>query len=200
MRFFVGVTSAFGAGILLGMGLGAILLEDRTRKKYEESMRSHRRAIEMAREAPVPAEPKTDVFEVPQGKQLNLNEGPVEQFHAPANVVKTKGDTADFTPGTENPYHVAVDDPSDPRPTFIYLTEEDFEQDDGRAKNQIAILMDGQQPVFIENGGEIRDWEEKIGMHVLRDMYALCPPGERPVLYIRNVQRDEDYEVVVEQP
>lgn len=194
MRFFAGVSAAFSAGILIGMGIGALLSEEKARKKYEESIASHRRAMEMSRQPDVKAEPKDEPKPKVEPETVLLARDET------VKVIETTSDTHDFTPLSTNPYHTAVDDPNDTRPSFTFLTEDDYFEDDGRVKNQIIILMDDENPIFIENGGEIRDWETKIGSHILRDMYTMCPPGQKPVLYIRNNTTDEDYEVSREQP
>jgi hypothetical protein len=198
MRFFVGVTSAFGAGILIGLGLGAILTEEKYRKEYEESAASMRRAREMELKDNSSAHIIGNV-EVRSWGPVVDNPDPSIGVH-PIEEVKPVDSTQsveDFTPQRENPYHQAL---SEPNAHFVYLTEEDYMEEDGRTKNQIIVLMDDERPLFLENGGEIRDWEDKIGEHILRDMYTMIPPGEPPVLYVRNMLTDEDYEVSRDNP
>jgi hypothetical protein len=209
MRFFIGVTSAFGAGIIVGLGLGAILSEDKFRKKYEEATASMKRAREMETEV------KFDLNEVaqeakppPSGKVIEKGElhswGPAKDGLGTiesVTPVKSTQSVQDFHPDETNPYHEPVHEPSDIRGDFTFLTEDDYHSDDEHEKSQIIVMMDSDgEPLFIENGAQIKDWEDKVGSRILGDFYQLIPPGQPQVLYIRNNITDVDYEVFREQP
>jgi hypothetical protein len=190
MRFFVGVTSAFGAGLLIGLGLGAILTEEKFRKEYEESAASMRRAREMTVE-----QPKEEPQDEPRPEKV------VAEQTITTRVVDSTQSIEDYKPAEDNPYHHTVQEMNDTRGDFTYLTEDDYHQDDdGFTKSQIVVMMDGSEPIFIENGAQIKDWEEKVGSRILGDFYQLIPPGEPQVLYIRNNLTDVDYEVFRDQP
>lgn len=82
-----------------------------------------------------------------------------------------------------------------------YIEEEEYEEDDGRAKEQITIMLQSDmEPVFIMDGDPINDWPARIGDSILVDFYKHVPPGVEPVLYVRNHRTDEDYEVVMVSP
>lgn len=201
MRFLVGITSAFGAGTLVGVGIGILMTENKCRKEYQESTAAFQRAMELARNNPVPEEEpaeesKEDFME--SGRKLaSEREDLIIQGVDPADLPIPSAPPGPFKPADNNPYHIAVEDPE---ASFVYLTVDDYEDDDDRFKGQITILMDGDNPVFLEEGSQINNWEEKIGTHILRDLYTMIPPGQPAVLYVRNTATDEDYEVIRDQP
>lgn len=208
MRFWVGVSAAFGAGTLIGIGLGAILTEDKFRKEYKESTASFQRAMELVHKAPQSEPPAESEEELVRSDDKKLDVTiTVDTEKFAEGVEKAKEEVhnitglpaSEFKPQAENPYHVALEKPA---ASWTYLEAEDYEEEDGRYKGQITILPDDetQQPIFIENGIQISNWEEKIGGSILRDFYTMVKPGQAPVLYVRNNVTDEDYEVIREMP
>lgn len=193
IRFWVGVSAAFGAGGLIGAGIAIILTEDKFRLKYQESTDSFIRAMELARQKEPHVEIHVDTEQFTEGVAQAK-----DTLSTVGEAIKV-GDVDDFKPEPQNPYHEA---PEKPEPSWTILEEEDYHDDDGRFKGQITILPgDNGKPVFVEDDIEIANWEEKIGPSILRDFYALVPPNTVPaVLYIRNNVTDEDYEVIREQP
>ena len=191
MRFWVGVTAAFGAGLGIGAGLWSVIREEQLKIEYKESTASFIRAMELAR-----AQSPRVVEDVPE-EVLKSKDHEVPDY-LPTQGIKTT-DVQDFKPEPVNPYHV---EPEKPEPSWTYLEAEDYHEDDGRYKGQITLLPgDDGKPVFVENDIEINDWEEKIGSSILRDFYALVPPNTVPaVLYVRNNITESDYEVIREIP
>lgn len=197
MRFWVGVVSAFGAGLGIGAGLWSVLREEQLKAEYKESTEAFMSAIRLAQKTEVHVHVQEDeeIPEVPAGtafKDLPPNADHVGQAIKVTEVEK-------FTPEDANPYHVAV---AQPQPSWTYLEEEDYQDEDDRAKHQITIMPNHEgQPVFVMNDIEIADWEERIGSNILRDFYSMVPPDVVPaVLYVRNNVTQEDYEVIREVP
>ncbi|HEU5092079.1 MAG TPA: hypothetical protein VFT30_05300 [Nitrospira sp.] len=194
MRFFVGVSAAFGAGTLIGVALGIISTEQKARAKYNESTQSFIRAMELARNNK-PAHVEVHVHDESEKAAMRLLEGdPIVS----AEPIK-QADVTDFKPESNNPYHESL---ANPTPSWTYLEEEDYHDEDGRYKGQITIMPnESGNPIFVENDIEITDWETKIGSNILRDFYTLVEPNANPpVLYVRNNLTEEDYEVIKEVP
>lgn len=207
MRFLVGVASAFGAGGLIGVGLGIILTEEKYRREYQESTRSFMNVMKMART------PSSTVVEAPKETEDELLDDFDIDFNQVAvsrEVIQFDATKTNFVPADTNPYHTAISAEETDVDLFVssgvnkygvsYIEEEEYEEEDGRDKLQITIVMDEHNPIFIMEGAEIRDWDERIGDSILVDFYKHVPPGASPVLYVRNHKTDEDYEVVREQP
>lgn len=196
MRFWVGVTAAFGAGLGIGAGLWSILREEQLKAEYKESTESFMRAI---RAAQTKVEVHVDTKDFKEG--VEKAEQAVEDLKeklTPAEAVRV-ADLDEYTPESKNPYHEAVDEPA---ASWTYLEEEDYHDDDGRYKGQITLLPgDDGKPVFVENDIEINDWEQKVGPSILRDFYTMVAPNTVPaVLYVRNNLTESDYEVIREIP
>lgn len=201
MRFFVGVSAAFGAGTLIGVALGIISTEQKARAKYNESTQSFIRAMELARNnKPANVEVHITGSTEEFGTSLAEARESVEPLREKINATPIKqSDVGDFSPASENPYHETLAKPS---PSWTYLEEEDYHDEDGRYKGQITIMPnESGNPIFVENDIEITDWETKIGSNILRDFYTLVEPNANPpVLYVRNNLTEEDYEVIKEVP
>ena len=196
MRFLVGVVAAFGAGLGIGAGLALVIKEDQLKKEYKESTESFMRAIRAAQQTEVHVH-------VNEGEEIPLQTAVKRDPDNPASDYVGKAikvtEVDNFTPEDANPYHVAV---AQPQPSWTYLEEEDYQDEDDRVKRQITIMPNHEgQPVFVMNDIEIADWEERIGSNILRDFYSLVPPDVVPaVLYVRNNVTQEDYEVIREVP
>lgn len=193
MRFWVGVVSAFGAGLGIGAGLWSVLREEQLKAEYKESTESFMSAIRLAQKTEVHVHVQEDEEFVPPHRV----DTPPTSDHVGQAIKVTE--VQNFTPEDANPYHVAV---AQPQPSWTYLEEEDYQDEDERAKHQITIMPNHEgQPVFVMNDIEIADWEERIGSNILRDFYSLVPPDVVPaVLYVRNNVTQEDYEVIREVP
>ena len=205
MRFWVGVMSAFGAGTLIGIGLGTLMVEDKLKKEYVEANASFRRALEAARidaETPAIDEKELDepLFLVKHDDNGFSMDSPVEIEKV--NLVDGRGKvvTSIEEGPKKNPYHQAVEATS-PQiyASYAELEEEDYYEEDGRAKEQITMIYDNGVPRFFQSGEEIEDWMERVGGTVVDDMREAVRGGN-PVLWIRNNQTDVDYEVLFEQP
>lgn len=206
MRFAVGVSAAFGAGLIIGVGAGWVALEDRLSKKYEESMESIQRAYELA----------LNVDPV-EGIDLEYNRVAIipDEFQPPATH-DTMGSVEIYDPkaphnvATQNPYHQAVAAPPTPLDAFVngtanaegiaYIEEEEYQEEDGRLKQRIEVLVEDANPVFFLDGQILDDWADRVGSSILADMYERVPHGLDMVLYVRNFRTDEDYEVVMVSP
>jgi hypothetical protein len=205
MRFWVGVTSAFGAGTLIGIGIGKLLLEDKMKKEYEESVGAMRRVL-LARkidaETPVFTEAELDeplpIVIQPRGEGVSLEGGKIELrgVDLPLETVLKLSDASASVP--VNPYHKAVVEKG--FVSFAELDEEDyFDEGDGREKEQITMVYSEDRPHFFQGNEEIEDWMDRVGGTIVDDMRKAVGDGN-PVLYIRNNQTDVDYEVIFEQP
>lgn len=211
MRFWVGVASAFGAGLGIGAALGVILTEDKVRAEYEESARSLRRAMEMAGEIDAEAPAKTEqeletsqtTFVGGDIEYRSTEEGRAVVDGAEVNV---GGVTAKPAIAETNPYHQAVEVTPTQTELFVeggvndysisYIEEEEFDEEDGRTKYHVTYFIDdSQQPIFTMNGENLADWETRLGDSIVVDFYRLIPPGAPDTLYVRNHKSDEDYEV-----
>ena len=210
MRFWVGVSAAFGAGTLIGIGLGTLLVEKKLKDEYEESSARMRRAYEAARiDAETPTLTEEDLIRLqPRGEGTTLEGSDIVSFmekevevnvkEVPATVEVTVAPTQ-----SDNPYHQAVHQTAT---TGIYasyaeLSQEDYEEDDGRIKEQITMLYSDGEPIFFKDGAEadvsdVLDW---VGGTIVDDMRKAVGEGN-PTVYVRNNQTEVDYEVTFEQP
>lgn len=205
MRYSLGVACGVGAGLLFGWAIGVMTSDEKYRKEYQEASASMRRAMELAREAP-------EVVEAPAPAETALVVVDYDETEG-VHVHNTYDPTAqaDFKPEEDNPYHTAVAASDTPHQMFVdggindygcsYIEEEEYEDDtDGRFKGQITILMDEHNPIFLQDGGQINDWDKKVGDSILVDFYKHVPPGVKPVLYVRNHNTGEDWEVIRDIP
>lgn len=214
MRFLVGVSSAFGAGALIGIGLGILLTEDKLRKEYLESTASYRRAMEMARkpaEAPVETEEELVFYNHNHDEPL-MTTKQVSPDGLTVGVPMKDADKTTFKPKDVNPYHTAVETAQENNLeplieggvhdyAIAYIDEEEYHEEDGRYKGQIIVLMDETNPIFFHEGVSITDWDERVGDSILLDLHKHGQrTGQPPVLYVRNHKTDEDYEVLTDQP
>lgn len=181
---WMGVGAAFGIGALLGFLVGSEWRQSKLQKSYEESLASHKRAIEIS------MRDISDDEEIRVGGEITVAStgelDPNTYREAQEAVQATDFDT--FVEGGINDYGIS------------YIEEEEYFEEDGREKYQITIMMDDVQPLFIMDNQPIDDWDSRIGQSILVDFYKLVPPGIDPVLYVRNHERDEDYEVTREVP
>lgn len=206
MRFLVGVTAAFGAGTLIGIGLGHVLLEEKFKKEYEKSSASMRRSYEAALiDAQTPVELDSNVIHVvrhpDEGVRLDGGEVEVTTANTFADTVSERGQTIiDHVNAGTNPYWDSSTVAQAPAVVyFAQLEEEDYYEADGRDKEQITMIWAGEEPQFFMNGEEIDNVFDLVGGTIVDDMRESVREGA-PVLWIRNNQTEVDYEVVFEQP
>lgn len=214
MRFWIGVTAAFGAGAIIGAGFGVLMVEDKLKKEYAESTASMRRAMEAARidaETPVSTEGELDtpLFLIKHDEDgVSLEGGAV----AAAERYAGGGDEVDLVNGTgkvvgtvidlpvKNPYHRPVSETSPMiYASYAELEEEDYYEEDGRVKEQITMVFDGGFARFFQNGEEIDDAFDRVGGTIVDDLRKAVGEGN-PTVWVRNNQTDVDYEVLFEQP
>lgn len=207
--YWLGVGSAFAAGVISGVAGVRVSLEKKLRAEYtarEEMMQSaYEQALEMGlaeKEQPTRVLTEIELLEISLDETPNaFGEG----------ILTVGGDIVkEGEPEEEkvNPYHRAVEATATPHEVFVdggvndygvsYIEEEDYLDEDGRFKGKIDILIsgDGQDPVFLMDGQPIDDWDKRVGDSILVDFYKLVPPGVDPILYVRNHRTEEDYEVV----
>lgn len=210
MRFWVGVSAAFAAGGLFGAGLTRILVEDKLKKEYEESVASMRRVLLAQKidvETPVHSEEdllRGDIPVVvqPRGDGTQLEGGPVEFADRIKKNQEAPKQTFESVPPKPadprtNPYHTPVVQTA--LVSYAELEEEDYYEEDGRVKEQITMVYADDVPMFFQGNEQIEDWMERLGGTIVDDMRNSVREGN-PIVYIRNNQTDVDYEVVFDQP
>lgn len=203
-------TAWFLGGLGVGLIVGATLTfleanfsaELKARNRYDEMLDLHRRMLD--RNSTLNQDVK---IEEPVEEEFDLNE-----YSFQGEEITVGGDIVVETPIAEEPIdfeyvnRVVEYNESD---VFVngtspwsleYIDAETYEEDDGRGKEQITILMGLDEPIFLMDGEQIDNWEELIGGDILKEFYQRVPPGVDRVLYVRNHRRDEDYEVVQDTP
>lgn len=194
-----------GGGLLLGVGFvhaeATVTAEKRAQKNFEEQLESHKRVLQraaedfLAREVEAPAAteedldgPDTSANAIRVGGEMTV-ETKLSDLTPSADYLKT---ARDYTTGVNLSPSIE---------TVQYITEDEYDEEDGRAKEQILIHMGDNEPLFINEGIIVSNWKELISPNILVDMYQRCPPGtENRVLYVRNNRNDTDYEVIQEIP
>lgn len=206
-----------GGGILLGVGFvhaeATVSAEKRAQERFDEALETHKRVLQraaedfLAREADGPFETESELVKTDAQAFMDEADGvsiptPEEQYET-GIFVETK--LSDLTPSAD--YLALARDystqtgPNAPVVPVTYITEDEFHEEDGRAKEQILIHMGDGDPLFINEGVVVTNWAELISPNILVDMYQRVPPGtENRVLYIRNAINDTDYEVIQEIP
>jgi hypothetical protein len=178
-------------GALLSWGEAIATAEKAAKARFDEQLEIHKRVLEQARIGVI-----EKIVETPAGIEAEL---------ILDKELKVGGEIKAETPIVPSKDYIGsaalYADPG----TFInsekvlsmeYIDAEDYEEEDGRAKEQVTIFMGGEEPIFVMDGEQIENWAELIGDHILVDFYQKVPPGETDrVLYVRNHKRDEDYEV-----
>ena len=203
-QLLVGVGLVCGA---VGYFTGVLVTDGRLRKEYEESARSYRRAMELTEvKAEAPSSTEALLEEVTlHSLSLDLEPGPY------GGIINTfDADAVAHKPAITNPYHVATTATATAIETFVngevnvygisYIEEEEYLEDDGRAKYSVTIVMDAHNPTFFMDGLQIEDWDTRLGASIVVDFLDRVPPGINPVLYVRNHKTEEDYELTPEHP
>lgn len=205
MRFWVGTLSAAAAGLITGIGVGILLVEDKLKKEYEESTAATRRAYEAALinakteriiDGPYATEEEVAVLSEPLGEGSVLiapEDGTL--MEESVKIVDDKGATVTSI----NPYHRSVAETSPHLyASYAELEEEDYYEEDGRVKEQITMIFTEGVARFFNNGEEIDDAFDRVGGTIVDDMRTAVNEGN-PVIWIRNNKTDVDYEVLFEQ-
>lgn len=208
-------------GILIGFGAAYVALEARFRKEYDEKAKSLHETYEFVKslnhnEVAYGTEQSYELEDAIASMESEPQEDNVRHLESvkvhDISVVEESifpGGEIQVQPETTN-YHKAVKAVETPVEQFVsggvndygvsYIEEEEYQEDDGRAKEQIVIMMDEHNPLFLQDGVPIDDWDQKVGDSIIVDFYRLVPPGVEPVLYVRNHRTDVDYEVVRAEP
>lgn len=195
-RVWLAALGGLLAGGGLGYGLSHVEAERRAQKKYRELNERQYKAMQMAN---VLRREWTDV-EAPVESEEDLAD-------TSENAIKVGGEMIVETPVATPDYIAAATQYANPE-QFLpemdygisYIQAEEYEEDDGRPKEQITIFINDGEPIFMQDGQPIDDWAEKVGDSIMVDFYTMVPPGEDRVLFVRNARRDEDYEVIQEMP
>lgn len=205
MRFWVGVSAAFGAGTLIGIGVGTLLVEKKLKAEYDEATKAHWRVVQSVKiDAETPALNEEDLIHIrptrtAEDGTIMLEGGPIESVAEEKEPIQLVTAPAQTT----NPYHTAVQQTAGPAGIFSYaeLSEEDYYDEDGRAKEQITMVFTDGEPIFFKDGAEldVSDAMDMVGGTIVDDMRKAVGEGN-PVLYLRNNQTETDYEVLFEQP
>lgn len=207
MRFWVGVTAAFGAGAIIGGVVGQAIQREKLQKSYELSVASQRRAWEAARiNDETPVDLSDGMVHVvrhdPEGTRLEggvIDDKIDDKIDVPiAPVLEIPLQDGQKPP---NPYwdSRAVDQGPGFMVSFAQLESEDYYEDDGRDKQQITMVFVDGAPQFFQEGEEIDNAFDLVGGTIVDDMRASVQQGD-PILWIRNNQTEIDYEVIFEQP
>lgn len=193
-----------GGGILIGSGF--TWLEARrqaqisARKEFDEQLEMHKRVLNSAAEDFLTRE-----LDGPFNTEEDLD-GPDTSSDAVRVGGEMIAETAlsDMTPTVDYLSKARVYSEvqlSNNVSPVSYISEDEFHEEDGRAKEQILIHMGEDEPLFISEGIVIPNWRELISPNILVDMYQrLTPDVENRVLYVRNAMTDTDYEVIQEIP
>lgn len=206
MKPWMVLSIAFGTGTLVGGVFGYLVAKSQLDQGYAESTAAYRRAVEAFRinaETPViheehlENEPVVLVQHDDEGVQL---EGgsiyiPAEEHIAPVTNLVIK-------PASANIYHpLPVAPPIDAIDRYKELYDEDYYEDDGRDKEQLTMLYSDGEALFFQNGQEIdlHHAMTLVGGSIVDDIRKAVGEGN-PVVYVRNMQTDTDYEVIFEQP
>lgn len=214
MRFWVGTVSAAAAGLITGIGVGILLVEDKLKKEYEESTAATRRAYEAALinakteriiDGPYATEDEVAVLSEPLGEgSVQISMGETEDdgtlMEDTVKVVDGTGKVIDFKEPSANPYHRSVAETSPHLyASYAELDEEEYMEEDGRVKDQITMIYTDGTPRFFNNGEEIDDALDRVGGSIVDDMRKAVNEGN-PIIWVRNNKTDVDYEVIFEQP
>lgn len=186
-----------GGGILIGAGLtwgeSRVSLEKRKREVESEGDLTVLRTLEAIGKmdtgtlsAEAPSETEDQLTFNAEGGVLEQDVNPLPEGYVQEYVEKAAvyGDNAHFVEAQ----------------SMEIIDDDAYAEEDGRAKEQIQVFMGDGEPYFVQDGLVIEDWKEKIGDNILVMMYQNFPPdyqGDR-VIYVRNHERGEDFEILQE--
>lgn len=202
------IASAFKVlgGISIGVGIGTqwarVELDRYYRAKGEEFVSQQYRAMQAAwtdrQEAETPAKTEADLDHEKLDKVLDVLQevapALMDQADLSPDAIKVGG-TATLEMAEYNAQAAQYAMP-DMLEGISYITEDDYNEEDGNAKEQITIHLGGEEPIFIHGDVAISNWEELIGDTILVDFFRKFQPHDTErVLYVRNHRRGEDFEV-----
>lgn len=153
---------------------GKVIMEHKTSAPPEETLEQVRLRASLS---DVPVQPTAEDI-----NQAEADPNAGNRYSKALELDETK--TEIFVDGGINDYGVS------------YLEQEDYEDEDGRPKYRIDLIMDNSDAIFLMDGEQIHDWDQRLGDSILVDFYKHVPPGTDGILYVRNHRTDEDYEVV----
>lgn len=192
------LVSVFVGGLVTGGALTAFFLEGKIRTKYEMQLESMKRVYGQINT------PTSDE----DGDSEDSRETVRSDAYDPSVGVTRDPEYASDEPVVDNAYHRALDVVETPVEVFVeggindygmsYIEEEEFLDEDGRAKVHVDYFVQNADPIFLIDGQQIDNWDELLGDSILVDMYrhAVSVQGLDPVLYVRNHKTGTDYEVV----
>lgn len=191
------LVSIFVGGLVTGGALTAFFLEGKIRTKYETQLASMKRVYQKINSNV----PESDV----DWEEIARQNKAADEFDPTVGVTKDP-EYASEEPAVVNTYHQALEVQETPVEVFVdggindygisYLEDEEYFEEDGRAKVRVDYLVQDAEPVFLIDGQQIHNWDELLGDSILVDFYKLVPPGIEQVLYVRNHKSETDYEVV----
>lgn len=177
-----------GGGILIGVGLSyadaTVRAEKRLRDTEAQKWKEWVEALpKIDYDIETPLETEEELTFNAEGSVLETPVAPPEYVQEYVERAGVYGDAAHFVEETK----------------LEIITDEDYHEEDGRAKELIQIFMGEGDPYFMQDGAMIDDWGEKIGENILVMFYQnFSPDAKDRVVYIRNNQRGEDYEITQE--
>lgn len=180
MRFVAGALM-FAAGALVGFGVSVTRAENQAHKRYSESEEYRRRAMELAARF---AEART---ETPQPFETQ-----------PEDVVQAVEEWDEATAAFYGliPKYGAEHDNSTGKIELI--TEDEFDDENGHEKHQVSVMginAVGSVDCLLD-GSDFNDHEETLGVGLAQHMID----NAIDVLYVRNTETLEDFEVFLETP
>jgi len=185
-------------GISIGVGIGTqwarIELDRYYRQKGEEFVSQQYRVMQAAwtdrKEAEAPVAAETDL----DGPDLS-SDAIVVGGSAVLMADQSILDQIDLPQADYNTHAAEYAGPN-MLDGISYITEDDYNEEEGNEKEQITIHLGGDEAVFIHGGVAITNWQDLIGDTILVDFFRKFQPHDvERVLYIRNHRRGEDYEV-----
>jgi len=179
-----------GGGILIGVGLSYADATIRAEKKLRESQTDNWKewleSLPEPEEAEAPAETEEELTFNAEGgvleQETNLIENPLPPGYVEEYVQKAAvyGDQA----------HILTSQPME------IIDEDQYAEEDGRAKELIQVFMGDGEPYFVQDGMVIEDWKEKVGDNILVMFYQnFGPDAKERTIWVRNNERGEDFEV-----
>jgi hypothetical protein len=193
-----------GGGLLIGVGISwgeaTRRAEQSAKKRYSEQLATHKAVLQRSAERYIINQ--TFVAEKPAATEEELVDNSSKHI-IEDDVITVGGEMTVASPeyveaatqySEQNIFHV------DSAESIAYIEAEDYEEEDGRPKEQISIMLGGDEPLFLMDGQPVENWAELIGEQIIRDFYRLTPDARDRVLYVRNHKRDEDFEVILGMP
>lgn len=216
----IDLTIAFAGGLAVGViGIGT-WLEGKYKKElalnievvsnaYQTALNLHEQELDRQKNV-FEQNMVTNQVEAPRRLMDSMGK-PIAEA-SPPDFLRDVNVTSVANEPVKNQYHQALEHAQEEAPELVveggvndygisYIDEDDYlDEEDGRYKGKIEILMTENGPQFTMEGDPLENWEQKVGDSILVDMYNKCPPGTEGILWVRNHRTNEDYEVVREEP